>query len=259
MATIIFEVKETNFKLRLRKVTPKLIAYWKHSGGNLMKLDWQQLFFNILKFIGMFFVYQIGTIPLQMAYLMPTNQAFVLVAFVMYLITTGFMLVLFIQMYRTQLRKHNLAHFGRTKPTKRIVIFMIMIVILWILFLAMQIWMNQAKLLPTSQNQQTVIAFAKAIPWWMGLDAVVFAPIIEEILFRGFFFNWFFNSNDKRMQLIGVFLSGAIFGAVHDVSSLLGWLVYALMGWLLALTYAYTKDIRYNIGLHVFNNLISLI
>lgn len=224
-----------------------------------MRMDWQQGFFNVLKFIGMFIVYQIGTIPLQMAYLMPTNQIFVLIAFTMYLITTGFMLVLFIQMYSTQLHKDNPAHFGRSKPTKRITRFMVVIVILWILFLALQIWLNQSNLLPQSENQQTVMALAKAIPWWLALDAVVFAPIIEELLFRGLFFNWFFNSNDKKVRLLGVFFSGAVFGAVHDVSSLLGWLVYAVMGWLLALTYAYTKDIRYDIGLHVFNNLISLI
>ena len=93
------------------------------------------------------------------------------------------MLVLFIQMYRTQLRKAQFGSFGRTKPTKQL-LFMIMIVILWIFF-AMQIWMNQAKF--ALQNQQTVIAFAKAIPWWMGLDAVVFQPIIEEILFKDSF------------------------------------------------------------------------
>lgn len=224
-----------------------------------MTINWKQIFLNILKFIGIFAIYQIGTIPLQMAYLMPSNQTFVLIAFVMYLITTVLMLVLFIQMYTAQLKTHNLAHFGRTKPTKRITIFMGIVVIVWILFIALQIYLNQRNALPQSANQQTVVEFSKAMPVWMALDAIVFAPIIEEILFRGFFFNWFFNSSDKRIQLLGVFFSGAVFGAVHDISSFLGWLVYAVMGWLLALTYAYTKDIRYNIGLHMFNNLISLI
>ncbi|GEL15332.1 CPBP family intramembrane glutamic endopeptidase [Pediococcus cellicola] len=224
-----------------------------------MKVNWQQLFFNILKFIGMFFVYQISTLPLGLAYQLPNNPIFVSVAFVMYLITMGFMLVLFIQMYTTQLKTDNPAHFGRTKLTKKIGIFMGIILILWILFLALQIWLSRMSALPESENQETVMAFARAIPWWMGLDAVIFGPIIEELLFRGLFFNWFFNSEDKRIRLLGVFLSGAIFGAVHDVSSLLSWFVYALMGWLLAITYAYTKDIRYNIGLHMFNNIISLI
>lgn len=243
----------------MRTVTPKLKPTLEHNGGILMTINWKQIFFNFLKFIGMFFIYQIGTIPLQMASELPNNHFFVLVAFVMYLITTAFMLVLFIQMYTTQLKTKNRGQFGRTKPTKKIVGFMIIIVVVWVLFIAFQIWLNRANALPQSENQQTVIAFAQAVPWWMALDAIVFAPIIEEILFRGFFFNWFFNSSDKKIQFIGVFLSGAVFGAVHDISSILGWLIYAMMGWLLAITYAYTKDIRYNIGLHMFNNLISMI
>ncbi|WP_412988897.1 CPBP family intramembrane glutamic endopeptidase [Pediococcus siamensis] len=224
-----------------------------------MHIKWQQLFLNLLKFIGMFLIYEIGTIPLQLAYMLPNNVVFILIAFGMYLITMGFMLVLFIQIYRTQLSQHNPAHFGRQKLTNRLAVFMGVMVVLWLIFLALQIWISQHNLVPESANQKTVLAFVQAVPWWMGLDAVVFAPIIEELLFRGLFFNWFFNSADKRRQYLGVFISGAVFAAVHDMSNFWSWLIYAVMGWLLALTYAHTKDIRYNIGLHMFNNLISLI
>ncbi len=88
---------------------------------------------------------------------------------------------------------------------------------------------------------------------------IVVAPILEEILFRGIFMNWFFVNN----SLISVILSGIVFGYVHaPFSPGTDW-IYALskvlLGIILAAVYARTKNIKANITVHFLNNFLAIL
>lgn len=89
--------------------------------------------------------------------------------------------------------------------------------------------------------------------------SIFVAPILEEIIFRGIFMNWFFV--DK--PFISILLSGLIFGYVHaPFSPGTDW-VYALskilLGIVLAAVYYRTKNIKADITVHFLNNFLAIL
>ncbi|APX73099.1 CPBP family intramembrane metalloprotease [Companilactobacillus allii] len=88
---------------------------------------------------------------------------------------------------------------------------------------------------------------------------IIVAPILEEIIFRGIFMNWFFANN----PLVSVLLSGIVFGYVHaPFSPNIDW-IYALskilLGIILAAVYYRTKNIKASITVHFLNNFLAII
>jgi len=88
---------------------------------------------------------------------------------------------------------------------------------------------------------------------------IIVAPILEEILFRGIFMNWFFVNN----PLVSVLVSGIAFGYVHaPFSPGIDW-IYALskvlLGIILAAVYYRTKNIKANITVHFLNNFLAIL
>jgi len=88
--------------------------------------------------------------------------------------------------------------------------------------------------------------------------SIFVAPILEEIIFRGIFMNWFFLNN----PLIAVLVSGVIFGYVHaPFGAGTDW-IYALskilLGIVLAAVYYRTKNIKADITVHFLNNFLAI-
>lgn len=84
------------------------------------------------------------------------------------------------------------------------------------------------------------------------------APILEEIIFRGIFMNWFFI--DKPFW--SILISGLLFGYVHaPFSANTDW-IYALskilLGIVLAGVYYRTKNIKADISVHFLNNFLAI-
>ncbi|WP_338214570.1 CPBP family intramembrane glutamic endopeptidase [Companilactobacillus muriivasis] len=85
------------------------------------------------------------------------------------------------------------------------------------------------------------------------------APILEEIIFRGIFMNWFFV--DK--PFLSILISGVLFGYVHaPFSADTDW-IYALskilLGIVLAGVYYRTKNIKADITVHFLNNFLAIL
>lgn len=90
------------------------------------------------------------------------------------------------------------------------------------------------------------------------LNLVIIAPISEELIFRGMFFNTFFAKPTKFNLWAGGIIDGFLFGYIHaglsiQISS------YWIMGIVFSLIYLYTKDIKYSILAHVLNNCLAAI
>lgn len=115
----------------------------------------------------------------------------------------------------------------------------------------------------TSVNQNDVVTLMKSYPAIMFFSAVIFAPILEECLFRGLIFTFF----RKYNRILAYVISGFLFGFVHvmssvfagNVSEMIQMIPYALMGTVFAYIYESQDNIYASIATHMTNNLVSLL
>lgn len=114
-----------------------------------------------------------------------------------------------------------------------------------------------------SANQMNVETIMATAPLPMIIAVVVFAPIIEELVFRGIIFR----SLRKFNVPLAIIVSGFLFGFIHvssavfagDFSQLLQVLPYMAMGIVFAYSYEKSKSISVPIYLHMINNLVSVL
>lgn len=85
--------------------------------------------------------------------------------------------------------------------------------------------------------------------------AVVVAPVTEEIIFRGLAAKYFF----PQKEWLGVVVGSLLFALVHRPTNLGSLIAYGFMSAALAFVYWRTKDLKYSIALHAFNNLVVFI
>ncbi len=107
-----------------------------------------------------------------------------------------------------------------------------------------------------SVNQQEI----EALPiWYVFPLAVTFAPVVEEILFRGCIRR--FIKND----ILFIFISGLLFGLLHTISegsvltALFMAIPYSTLGCGLAYIYAKTNNITNNILVHASHNFVVML
>lgn len=90
----------------------------------------------------------------------------------------------------------------------------------------------------------------------MVVSTIFLSPILEELIFRGYFINAFFSTKNKWW---GAFLSGILFSALHQHNlNLISFLVYASLGCVLSFVYLKSDKLVVAIGLHSLNNLIAV-
>ena len=97
-----------------------------------------------------------------------------------------------------------------------------------------------------SANQQMVDQLAQEQPLFTFFMAVVFAPLTEELTFRGMLARYVFPQQDNIKQTaLFLLVSTIIFALVHFPTSPQQFLVYSALG--------------FSMGLHALNNLISFV
>lgn len=114
--------------------------------------------------------------------------------------------------------------------------------------------------LSTSDNQNTIEKMFQVNRVSIVLSAVIFGPIIEELIYRGVFQKLFFQKIRTNWQfIVYVLLSAMIFTAIHGDSFSLDLLPYTFMGIIFATGYVLLRDIKYSISFHIINNIIAMI
>lgn len=96
------------------------------------------------------------------------------------------------------------------------------------------------------------------------VEALIFAPIVEEIVFRGVIYRHF---KKAGRYLIPLIVSTLLFAAMHSLSAIVTgqwsdlWYipVYAYMSLILTYTYEKTQNLYSSMFLHFINNAISII
>ena len=107
-----------------------------------------------------------------------------------------------------------------------------------------------------SVNQQSVEALPK---YYILPAAIIYAPIVEEILFRGVIRRFIKNN------IIFIIVSALVFGLLHTIneatvlSKLVMSLPYASIGAYLAYIYVKTNNIFSNIFSHMFINTVAVV
>ena len=110
----------------------------------------------------------------------------------------------------------------------------------------------------SATNQENIVTILDSFPIYTILLSVVFAPILEELLFRGLIRKII---KDKWLFII---FSGILFGALHVIDDfqsyyeLLYILVYSSLGCFLAAIYYRTNNLCANIYFHFLQNFISV-
>ena len=113
----------------------------------------------------------------------------------------------------------------------------------------------------TATNQAALESMAKAggaSLLFVILLAVVVAPLVEELIFRGVVLNYFFKDGPWWLNVV---LSGVLFGYFHVFQQFqfLPMIQYSLMGVALAVVYKKTKQIQYSMLTHMLNNSVAAI
>lgn len=107
------------------------------------------------------------------------------------------------------------------------------------------------------KNQEAIDAIANQWKYLVPISSVLLGPVLEEYLFRGVFFNYFFNEDKRWCNVLAILTSAFLFGFLHELKISLVLIVYLIPGLIYGIVYMTTKDIRYTIGMHLANNFIA--
>ena len=134
--------------------------------------------------------------------------------------------------------------------------------ILYIVLILTNIVLNLIFRLETSSNQESIEMMMQSSMIVVPFMVVIFAPIVEEIVFRGAIYRVMRKSTGKWG---GILISAFFFGLVHVLASLLSGdyfdliniVTYMSMGVYMALAYEKTGSLHTSIAVHMINNGIA--
>lgn len=134
----------------------------------------------------------------------------------------------------------------------------------YISLIAVNAIISQLTAQSTSDNQMLIMDVFKQAPLYIVFVAVIFAPIVEEILFRGIIYR---TLRFYKFKYIALLISSFLFGVLHVYESILTaryedlWfiLVYMAIGWFMGVIYEKSGDILAPIALHMVYNAIAVL
>jgi len=127
--------------------------------------------------------------------------------------------------------------------------------LVWFLSLVVQFFLPN----DPSVNQQTAIDLTLSQPLFSFFAVVIFAPLTEELIFRGMLARYLFPKQDKSKQVLFLLVSSVLFALIHFPGDVQQFLVYTSLGFSLGLAYISRKGLVYSISLHALNNLVSFL
>lgn len=161
--------------------------------------------------------------------------------------------------YYQQLDKNNPRHFGHKPTTAKKIWFLIALFVGMMCFQYFWTFLISSGVIHMPENQQAVAEQSLRMPIWNGVYSIILAPIFEELVFRGIFMNYFFNKDNRVNNWLAMLSSALLFGFAHEMQFDLNWLMYSGLGLFLSYAYMHYRDLRFNIGLHMLNNLMTFI
>ena len=128
--------------------------------------------------------------------------------------------------------------------------------LVWFLSLVVQFFLPN----DPSVNQQIATDLTLSQPLFSFFAVVIFAPLTEELIFRGMLARYLFPKQDNsKLTLIFLLVSSLLFALVHFPGTPQQFLVYGSLGLSLGLAYISKGGLAYSIALHALNNLIGFL
>lgn len=128
--------------------------------------------------------------------------------------------------------------------------------LVWFLVIIAQFFLPE----DPSANQQIITELALRQPIFSFFLIVVFAPLTEELIFRGMLACFLFPRQDNVKQTtLFLLVTSIIFALVHFPDTPQQFLVYGSLGLSLGLAYVSKGGLAYSIALHALNNLIGFL
>ena len=128
--------------------------------------------------------------------------------------------------------------------------------LVWFLSIVVQFFLPN----DPSVNQQTATDLTLAQPLFSFFATVIFAPLTEELIFRGMLARYLFPKQDSSKQtLLFLLVSSLIFALIHFPGDVQQFFVYFSLGFSLGLAYISRKGLVYSISLHALNNLVAFL
>ena len=128
--------------------------------------------------------------------------------------------------------------------------------LVWFLVIIAQFFLPE----DPSANQQIITELALRQPIFSFFLIVVFAPLTEELIFRGMLACFLFPRQDNVKQTtLFLLVTSIIFALVHFPGTPQQFLVYGSLGLSLGLAYVRKGGLAYSIALHALNNLIGFL
>ncbi len=108
----------------------------------------------------------------------------------------------------------------------------------------------------------------------VALLVAVVGPIVEEVLFRGVIYNFFFKVVDHALEIfteihyqtaetvafiVAAIVSSVLFGLVHEETTWTLFLMHTMSGLFLAHVYFKTRNLLAPIGVHMLNNAVPVL
>ncbi|MGT2775979.1 CPBP family intramembrane glutamic endopeptidase [Streptococcus hyovaginalis] len=144
--------------------------------------------------------------------------------------------------------------FGRRRQSTWLTVILAYLII--VLGNLLSTWVLELEGQTDTVNQASLNDLMQMVPLPLFFVMVVLvAPVTEEIIFRGFAAKHLF----PQKEWLGLIAGSVIFALVHTPTNFGSAIAYGLMSIALAYVYWSTKDIKYAIGFHAFNNLIAFI
>lgn len=128
------------------------------------------------------------------------------------------------------------------------------VIALFIIKIIYAMFMDQVGQTQNDQALQQMFKLSTNTAFMMFLMTAIFAPLCEELLFRGIFMRYFFPKN----TVLAIFFSGLVFGTLHFHLGDIFWtlLLYCTLGWVLAYYYKKTGKLLVSIMIHFLNNIL---
>lgn len=123
--------------------------------------------------------------------------------------------------------------------------------LVWFLSLVVQFFLPN----DPSVNQQIATDLTLSQPLFSFFAVVIFAPLTEELIFRGMLARYLFS----KQTLIFLLVSSVLFALIHFPGDVQQFFVYFSLGFSLGLAYISRKGLVYSISLHALNNLVSFL
>ncbi|UNM96400.1 CPBP family intramembrane metalloprotease [Ignatzschineria rhizosphaerae] len=131
---------------------------------------------------------------------------------------------IYVQYKKALIRNYRL-EYDRQKINGKIVLFLLIVGFLFYLIDAV---FKDILQLETPENQVILETAVSYFPLTMSIAIVLGMPIIEELIFRGIFFNYFFTKDTLSQKAIGVIVNALLFGFAHELALTLNLLPYVL-------------------------------